>query len=110
MAHLNQRTLAHLGLIFNLNNNVLGTSQQGKPVEATPKYLPTIKYCLKSSQPVLTCEALAVHAVMRACQPLCRKKKNRVIPVVTYRAYPQMSKMADNLRFQTTICNEIKEI
>ena len=45
-------------------------------MEVTPKYLPTIKYCLKSSQ-----------------------KKNRVIPVVTYCPYPQTSKMADNLRF-----------
>ena len=42
-----------------------------------------------------------MHAFMGACQPLCRKKKNRVISlVVTYRAYPQISKMADNLRFQ----------
>ena len=42
--HLNNRTVRHLGLIFNLINNVLVTSQQGKRFKAFPKYLPPIKY------------------------------------------------------------------
>ena len=47
ISYLNQRTVRHLGLIFTLINYVLVTSQQYKPFKATPKYLPTIKYCLK---------------------------------------------------------------
>ena len=51
-----------------------------KPVENPPKYLPAIKYYLIYSQSVLKFETLAVHAVMRAYQPLCRKKKKSLDP------------------------------
>ena len=35
-----------------------------KPFKATPKYLPTIKYCLKPFQPVLKSETLTVRAAI----------------------------------------------
>ena len=42
---MNNRTVRHLGLIFNLIINVLVTSQQGSAIiKASPKYLPPIKY------------------------------------------------------------------
>ena len=37
-----------------------------KPVEASPKYLTTIKYCLKPSWSVLKSETLTVGAVLGA--------------------------------------------
>ena len=46
---------------------------------------------------MLKYETLTVHAIMGAYLSLCRKKKDCVNPVVMYHAYPQISKMADNL-------------
>ena len=40
----------------------------------TPKYLPTIKYCLKPLQPVLKSETLTVRPVVGAFYSLFRKK------------------------------------
>ena len=53
-------------LIFNLINYVLMRSQWDKPFQATPKYLTTIKDCLKPFQPVLKSETLTVREVMGA--------------------------------------------
>ena len=69
-----------------------------KPVEATPKYLPTIHY-LKPFQTVLKSKTLTVRAVINHC--VVKREKH---------AYPQMSKMADNLRFQMKILHEIRQV
>ena len=47
---------------------MFGTSQEDyKPFKATPKYLPTIKYCLKPFHPLLKSETLTIRVVMGAC-------------------------------------------
>ena len=61
-SHRNQRTVRHLGLIFNSLTMFRWRHKRDKPFKATPKYLPTIKYCLKPFQPVLK----SVRAVVSA--------------------------------------------
>ena len=48
--------------------------KRDKPFKATPKYLPTIKYCWKPFYSVLKSETLTVRTVMGAYQSLFRKK------------------------------------
>ena len=49
-------------------------SEREKPFKATPKYLPTIKYCLKPSRSLFKSEKLTVRAVMGHKYSLFHKK------------------------------------
>ena len=66
-SHLNKRTVRHLGYV---------TTGIIKPFKAPPKYLPTVKHCLKPFQPGLKSETLTVRAILIMGVYRVSQKKN----------------------------------
>ena len=63
------------------------SASESQQLKATPKYLPTIKYCLKPSQSVLNSKNLPYVRLWPHISRCFVRKENCVIPLVTYHAY-----------------------
>ena len=81
-----------------------------KPFKATRQYSPTIKYCLKPFQFVLNSKHLPYVRLWAHINHCFVRKENCVLSHVTYDAYLQIWKRADNLIFLIKICHEIKQM